>query len=271
MRLVCRLYGQAQSESRQDRSKRIEPRISPLGKCPIQCFARKPGFIRQCGHAAHHGFDVDTRGCRRSPCRAAPGRLSAPGRYVDLYIMAGTGLSTVRYRAMGLARENATSFFMQRILFLQLSHSPWLHSKDLHSNSHCESSGGVFATKGPLIKFLNPSSSLVIPPPSWRNAALIDNSPYYSPAAQPHFVLVRGIPWNIRSAVVAAIHPAERWLSGTDLWNLVPAEGLLGFASPLGGRAGARSTSLRDVVEPGLVLCRGFDQPVLSRVGCGGK
>jgi len=64
---------------------------------------------------------------------------------------------------MGLVRENATSFFMQRILFLQLSHSPWLHSKDLHSNSHCESSGGVFATNGPLTKFLNRSNALAIP------------------------------------------------------------------------------------------------------------
>jgi hypothetical protein len=80
--------------------------------------------------------------------------------------MAGTGLSTLSYRAMGLVRENATSFFMQRILFLQLSHSPWLHSKDLHSNSHCESSGGVFATKGPLTKFLNASNGLAIPIPS---------------------------------------------------------------------------------------------------------
>jgi hypothetical protein len=70
------------------------------------------------------------------------------------------------YRAIGLVRENATSFFMQRILFLQLSHSPWLHSKDLHSNSHCESSGGVFATKGPLTKFLNHSNGLAIPTPS---------------------------------------------------------------------------------------------------------
>jgi hypothetical protein len=79
---------------------------------------------------------------------------------------AGSRLSTLSYRAIGLVRENATSFFMQRILFLQLSHSPRLHSKDLHSNSHCESSGGVFATKGPLTKFLNPSNSLAIPTPS---------------------------------------------------------------------------------------------------------
>lgn len=77
---------------------------------------------------------------------------------------------------MGLVRENATSFFMQRILFLQLSHSPWLHSKDLHSNSHCESSGGVFATKGPLTKFLNPSNGLAIPTSSQRNVALIDTT-----------------------------------------------------------------------------------------------
>jgi len=105
-------------------------------------------------------------------------------------------------------RENAISFFMQRILFLQLSHSPWLHSKDLHSNSHCESSGGVFATKGPLTKFLNPSNGLAIPTPSLGNVALVDNSPYYSSAAQAHFALVRGIPWNIRSAVVGAIYLA---------------------------------------------------------------
>ena len=111
---------------------------------------------------------------------------------------------------MGLVRENATSFFMQRILFLQLSHSPWLHSKDLHPNSHCESSGGVFATKGPLTKFLNASNGLAIATPSQRNVALIDNWPSYSSAEQPHFALVRGIPWNIRSAVVGAIHPAVR-------------------------------------------------------------
>jgi hypothetical protein len=79
---------------------------------------------------------------------------------------AGSGLSTLSYRAIWLVRENATSFFMQRILFLQVSHSPWLHSKDLHSNSHCESSGGVFATKGPLTKFLNHSNGLAIPTPS---------------------------------------------------------------------------------------------------------
>lgn len=121
---------------------------------------------------------------------------------------AGSGLSTLSYCAMGFVRENATSFSMQRILSLQLSHSPWLHSKDLHSNSHCESSGGVFAAKDPLIQFLNPSNGLAISTPSWRNVALIDNSPYYSSAAQPHFALVRGIPWNIRSAVVGAIHLA---------------------------------------------------------------
>ena len=79
--------------------------------------------------------------------------------------MAGSGLSTLSYRAMGLVRENATSFFMQRILLLQLSHSLWLHSKDLHSNSHCESSGGGFATKGPLTKFLNPSNGLATSTP----------------------------------------------------------------------------------------------------------
>ena len=117
---------------------------------------------------------------------------------------AGSGLSTLSYCAMGFVRENATSFSMQRILSLQLSHSPWLHSKDLHSNSHCESSGGVFAAKDPLIQFLNPSNGLAISTPSWRNVALIDNSPYYSSAAQPHFALVRGIPWNIRSAAIAA-------------------------------------------------------------------
>lgn len=73
------------------------------------------------------------------------------------------GVPAVSYRAIVLEREDAASFFMQRILYLQLSHSPWLHSKDLHSNSHCDSSGGVFATYGPFTKFLNHSNSLAIP------------------------------------------------------------------------------------------------------------
>jgi hypothetical protein len=110
-------------------------------------------------------------------------------------------MSTLSYRAIGLVRENDTSFFMQRILSLQLSHSPWLHSKVLHSNSHCESSGGVFATKGPLTLFMNHPNGLAIPTPSERTVTLIDKGPLYSSPEQSHSALVRGIPWNIRSAV----------------------------------------------------------------------
>jgi hypothetical protein len=50
--------------------------------------------------------------------------------------------------------------------------------------------------------------------------------------------------------------------------GLVPAEGLLGAArlAPSGSPFG-RSTSLRDVVEPGLFVCRGFElSPTTHRV-----
>ena len=134
------------------------PGCRAINEARIRCATRN----RNERHDSCRGHPVLTSCSETRECPQRRGHLDG----MNVSSWPGSGLSTLSYRAMGLVRENATSFFMQRILFLQLSHSPWLHSKDLHSNSHCESSGGVFATKGPLTKFLNPSNGLAIPTPS---------------------------------------------------------------------------------------------------------
>jgi len=81
-----------------------------------------------------------------------------------------------------MACEAAISFFMQRILFLQVRHSPSLHSRDLHSNSHCESSGGTVPTKVPITALLNRSNVPAIPcslandPNSWVTVLRADGA-----------------------------------------------------------------------------------------------
>jgi hypothetical protein len=93
--------------------------IRSRGNARCRCFADGPGLTDASRLSRIGLLRFDS---------AATDTFSRPtGRFAAIHSMRRMtviGLSTLSYRAMGLVRENATSFFMQRILFLQLSHSP---------------------------------------------------------------------------------------------------------------------------------------------------
>jgi len=87
---LARLYTQAQTESGENRSQRIKPRIASLGERPIQRLAGEPGFLGKCCHSTDRIRNA-TGTARSSPSASIASRYSAISTWLFRWSAARNG------------------------------------------------------------------------------------------------------------------------------------------------------------------------------------